>query len=445
LAAMADTRPPALKIDSRRNFTAFTLDIMLFMVGLNFLPTATVLVGFANRLTDNPVLIGIVGMAWAASWYLPQLIAARIVHGKHKQKPYLIWPSLIGRQMFFILAAWVFLTNAAQPLLTIWIMVACIVFFNICDALAGVSWFDMLSRALSPRLRGRVVAIGQFAGSILGLGVGVVVQRVLAPDGLPFPQNYAFIFACGWIFFNFSLIAVLLLQELPMSEEQRQTANEHGFGKHLRESLTDDPLVRQTLIARGLTSLEAMAAAFYLVFITNQLGLTDESVGTFTIAAIVGGGVGIALFGAVSERVGTRRVAQMASALQFLNPLMALAVALFPSVAGVQIAGTSLAFIIFIIIMAANGAIGHSLVLGFLGYLMDIAPESRRAIYVGIMNTMGGVIALAPLVGGIIIEVVSKVAPTHVAYAVVFGLVAICTGVGFVLSLRLPTRETRQS
>ncbi|HQX76808.1 MAG TPA: hypothetical protein PL074_10860, partial [Thermoflexales bacterium] len=142
---------------------------------------------------------------------------------------------------------------------------------------------------------------------------------------------------------------------------------------------------------------------------------------------------------------GTRRVAQMASALQFLNPLMALAVALFPSVAGVQIAGTSLAFIIFIIIMAANGAIGHSLVLGFLGYLMDIAPESRRAIYVGIMNTMGGVIALAPLVGGIIIEVVSKVAPTHVAYAVVFGLVAICTGVGFVLSLRLPTRETRQS
>jgi MFS family permease len=343
--------------------------------------------------------------------------------------------------VFILLAAWVAFTNAAQPILTVWIMVGCLVFFNICDALAGVSWFDMLSRALSARMRGRVVAIGQFAGSVLGLGAGLVIQLVFAPDGLPFPQNYAFVFLCGWAFFNFSLIAILFLKELPMTETAQQTANEAGFGQHLRESLMENKSIRQVLIARGLTSLEAMAAAFYLVFITNQLNLPDESVGTFTIAAIVGGGIGIALFGAVSERFGTRRVAQIASALQLLNPLMALLVAVLPSLAGVKVAGNSLAYLIFILVMANTGAIGHSLVLGFLGYLIDISSESHRAVNVGIMNTMGGVIALGPVIGGVIIDLVGKVAPTNMAYAVVFGLVTICTAIGFVLSLRLPARE----
>lgn len=434
---------PTLQVDSKKNFYAFTLDILFFMVGTYFLPTATVLVGFANRLTQNPVLIGIVGMAWSVSWFLPQLIAARVVHGKKRQKPYLVWSSIFGRQAFIVIAAWVAFTQAQQPLLTIWILVGCIVFFNVCDALAGVAWFDMLSRALTPRLRGRSVAIGQFGGSVLGLGAGVIIQLVFAPDGLPFPQNYAFVFFCGWAMFNVSLIMLVFLQEMPMSESERQNANEHGFGGHLRESLTQDPLLRKILLARGLTSMETMAAAFYLVFITNQLKLPDESVGVFTIAAIIGGALGIALFGVVSEKFGTRRVAQIASTLQFANPLMALGVALTPAIAALTLGGTNLAYLIFIIILGTGGAIGHSMVLGFLGYLIDVAPESRRAIHVGIMNTMGGVLALAPAIGGVIIELVSRVATTNIAYAVVFGIATLCTAIGLLLTLKLPDMKNK--
>lgn len=439
---MLPAAPAAFRVDSPRNFSAFTLDIVFFMIGTYFAPTATILVGFANRLTDDPVLIGAVAMAWPVSWYLPQLVAARVVHGKRRQKPYLLWPSLLGRQAFLVLAAWVALTGAAQPVLTIWVMIACIVFFNLCDALAGVAWFDMLSRALSPRLRGRSVAIGQLIGSVLGIGAGLVIQRSLAQDGLPFPQSFAFIFFCAWAAFNVSLVTIFFLQELPMSEGEMQTAHETHFVAHLRESLRDDRTLRQVLLARGLTALEAMAAAFYLVYVTNLLNLPDESVGSFTLANIAGGILGIAAFGLIAERFGPRRVAQVTSFLQFGAPALALTVALAPGLAGIEIApGLNAAFALFMVILAINGAIGHSLVLGILGYLMDMSAQSRRAIYVGIMNTLGGLIALTPVVGGLLIELISRAAPSNTAYATVFGLVAALVGVGLVLTLRLPRQR----
>lgn len=86
VSAAAHCRAPRTpKRDSRRNLVAFFGDMGAFNIGMYFMPTTTILVGLASLLTDDKALIGIVGLAWKASWYLPQLLAARLLHGRPRK------------------------------------------------------------------------------------------------------------------------------------------------------------------------------------------------------------------------------------------------------------------------------------------------------------------------------------------------------------------------
>ncbi len=436
MAAIIESKVAApVPLDAPRNALAFVGDIAAFMVGTYFIPPTTVLVGLASQLTEDKTLIGVVGMTWSVTWFLPQLVAAHLVRGKRWQKPYLIIPSLIGRNGLLLMALWLLITQAQAPLLTVWVLVGCLALFNVCDAVAGVAWFDMLSRALSSRVRARVVSIGQVVGGVLGIGAGLIVERVLQPDGLSFPQNYAFIFGCAWVAMAISLAIISLLRELPMTEAEHAHAQQVDLLSSLKVALRSDGIFRRVLVVRVLTGIELMAASFYLVFAKEQFGLGDAITGVVNIALIVGGIVGIAAFGWLAERFTALSVVRSAAAMQFAAPALALAFALLGPVLraspAVVIAG-------FVIIFALRGAIEHSLVLGPVGYLLDNAPERHRAMYVGVINTLGGVVALSPLLGGAWLDALSASGQPLAAYAGMFALVAALAGVGTWLSFRLP-------
>jgi hypothetical protein len=95
-------------------------------------------------------------------------------------------------------------------------------------------------------------------------------------------------------------------------------------------------------------------------------------------------------------------------------------------------------FAVFIAIFVMRGAIEHSLVLGMLGYLMDSAAQRHRAMYVGAINTLSGVVALTPLLGGAWIDLLSKSGHAQLAYITLFGFVAVCVATGLWLSFHLP-------
>ena len=142
-------------VDSRRNIAAYIFDISVFGAGMAFIPSATVIVGLAGQLTKDKSLVGLAGMAFAAAWFLPQLFAARLVRNRPRQMNFLLIPSLFARPMFLLIALWLVMTRAIDPLATFWIMIAAVTIFCVLDALAGVAWFDIMSRTLSPRIRSR--------------------------------------------------------------------------------------------------------------------------------------------------------------------------------------------------------------------------------------------------------------------------------------------------
>ncbi|MBP8241550.1 MAG: MFS transporter [Thermoflexales bacterium] len=433
VSAAAHAAPRAPKRDSRRNLVAFFGDMGAFNIGMYFMPTTTILVGLASLLTDDKALIGIVGLAWKASWYLPQLLAARLLHGRPRKKPFLFWPALIGRQTILLLALWLIFTQGNAPLLTVWLIIGAVAIFSGSDALASIAWFDLLGRAFSPRMRSRLFAVGQFVGSLIGIGVGVIAERLLANDGWPVITRYAAVLLCGYAGFQISTLFVTLIQEIP--PEPGAPGDEHveqrSFRDLLSAAFSHDVAFRRALLGRGLTFLETMVSSFYVVFAKNELGLGPEAVGLFSVAFIIGSVIGVAIFGTIADRFGTLRVTQLASGLHFLAPFLVLLVILAPGLSAIAVP-------LMLVVMGINGALEHSLVMGYLGYTMDIASDQSRGAYIAAINTLSGLISLSPFLGGVLIDQLTKVIGSRMAYGFTFGGVAAIVLIGAVVALGLP-------
>lgn len=429
-ATALHAQPPA-KLDSRRNVIAYTGDTIGFFSGMAFIPATTVLVGLASALTKDKTLIGIVAMAWGVASLFPQLIAARFVQGKRRTKPIVILSSAFGRQTMLLFALWLLFTNAQSPLLTIGLLIAAIVIFNVVDSITGIAWFDMLSRNLSPRGRGRILGTAQFLGSLAGIGSGFIVARILAPEGLPFPQNYAVVIICAWLGFMVSFLFQFAYQENPVTQPHHASSESNSFTSRIIDCVKTDKVFRRVLLTRLLSGLEAMSAAFYVVYIKDRLHLPDTAIGVFSLAFIIGGILGVGWFTWLAGRTGARNVVRAATALQAAAPICALGAAIIPGIEAIPIIG----YVVFALILAINGAAARAYILGFGGYAIDIAPANRRSMYVAIINTLSGLVGLSPVLSGIWLDAAVGNAG---AYPILFCAVAVIAGAGAILSLTLP-------
>ncbi len=76
------------------------------------------------------------------------------------------------------------------------------------------------------------------------------------------------------------------------------------------------------------------------------------------------------------------------------------------------------------------GMVEGSVMLGYLNFVLEIAPPGERPMYMGLTNTLAGLLVAIPLVGGYLLELTS--------YPVIFALAAAGTLAGAALSLKLP-------
>jgi MFS family permease len=425
----------ATPVDARRNVLGFLFDVGTFVTGLAFTTSSTVLVSLASQLTNDKTLIGLTGSIFLIAWFLPQLIAASIVRGKPNQKRYVLIASVIGRPMYLLIALWLYFTRAENPLLTLWIVIGGVALFNICDALAGVAWFDMMSRMLSSRTRARVMTLGQIISGILGVIVTFVVKAILDDASIPFPVNYAYLFFGTFTFMFLAFGGLLVLREVPMQPNEQQAETDPNILRSLIEAFRTDGRFRRVLAVRLLTGIEAMAASFYLVFFRENYKLGSGAAGDSNQAVIIGGLLGVAFFGWLAEHYTTRRVVHGSSLLYFVTPLIAAGVAFFQP-------PPTLAYILFIIVFLFRGAVEHVLLLGTLGYLLDATPERSRALYVGTLNTLGGVVSATPLLGGVWIDSFGVGVFNALPYMLLFGFTAACACVGLLISLKLQKVQT---
>jgi MFS family permease len=405
----------------RRNWFAFLGDYLGFGVGLIFANTTTTLPAFAAALTDNKVLIGAVSSVWAGGWLLPQIFAAHYLSDKARKYPIMMKWQLIGRPAFPLFVVWLLLGGARYPALTLGLFLLAIIIFMSTDALVALSFLDLFGKAMPADRRGRLIGVGQVLTGLAAVGAGAVIQRVLGSNGPGFPMNYAIIFGLASLGFAFSTISCGLIVEAPEAVEARRPSLRE-YVPQLGRLWRDDRRFSLITLVRLLSGLGSLATTFYVVYATDWLHLPPAAVGLFAAAATVGTALAGLLLGVLADRYGSQRVVQVVTWAQFFVPVLALLCHL-----GVFGSAVNLVYPLLYVLL---GVYDGSMMLGFLSFVLEIAPPGQRPTYLGLTNTLTGVLIVLPMLGGFLLQ--------RTSYPLLFGLTALGTLSAALLALRLP-------
>lgn len=407
--------PETLPPHHHWNFGAFLMDYVCFGIALTFASPSSVLPAFAGQLTDSTLVIGLVGTVFSGGWLLPQLAAARLIHDKPRKKPYML-VGMGGRVLWLVIALALWAGLARSPTAMLVLFFVCLGLFAASDGFSSVAWFDILARAVPVKQRSRLMSMGQVIVGLTGIGVGRLIGLTLTRR--PFPADYALIFTLTGLVLLPSVAALVLVRE-PPQERTNPQANSRMKGGWL-SLLTTDPAFRRLMVCRVLIGTMELATSFYVMHASDVLRMPQSIIGKFVTAQTLAGVIASVVLGLVSERWGSRYVIRIGSAAAVVAPLFALAA---------HLAGSGWLVQAYPFVYVMLGVVGSAWMMGFFNYLLEIAPEGMRPAYVGLGNTIMGVLTFAPMAGGWLLKVTS--------YAVLFGVTAAVTAAGFLLTLRL--------
>jgi MFS family permease len=414
----------ALPPNYRRNFAAILGDYIGFGLAMTFISLTTVLPVFVSQLTDSEIAVGLLSTIASGAWLLPQLVYANILTNKRRKKPYVTLSALLGRPGVLLYGIALLFGLHHNPSLTLILLFCTLILLFVTDAMAAIAWFDVVAKAIPDNRRGRLMGAGQVIRGILATGIGAFIAFLLGENGPMFPNNYALLFVLGGVFLLLSLLSWSFSIEPDEQVEDKRTLW-RDYIPQLRETLRMDGTFRRLLIVRVLSGFDQLAIGFYILFARHEMGLPAETIGLFTFVQTVGSivsGLGLAV---VNERAGSQRVIRITTALALTAPLVALSIFLIGTPSVVMI--TALCAWIFL----AVGAVQSSVLLGHYNYVLELAPAGKRPTYMGLFNTISGILVILPTLGGWLLETTS--------YSTLFILTAGFLAASHVLSLSLPS------
>lgn len=405
-------------------------DYVSFGVGMAFLGPTTVLPSLIRLLGGSPVAVGVLGAIQSGGWLLPQLLAGRHLAKRSRVKGYVVATAVFSRASLALLVPALWYLAVPFPAVAIGAIMAAVAAFNVGDALASVGWFDLVAKGIPQERRGRVMGAAQSISNLLAIGAGVLVKEILArPD--PFPASHTLLILLAAISFGLSVLALALISEPAGAGQSAEQTPWREYLPRLAAILRRDPRFAWLTALRWLAGLADMGGAFYVLFAAERLHLPEAIIGLFISAGVVGGLFCGIILGPLSDRKGTVLAMTIIVALRCAVPVLAL---LAPLLAGWQ---AWLVPGVFMLIFALMGMANSAYLVGFLKYLLEIAPPGERMPYIAFSNTLGGALMVAPLIAGWLVQVAS--------YELLF---AVCLGLGLaglVVALRGPGRATLQA
>ncbi len=223
-----------------------------------------------------------------------------------------------------------------------------------------------------------------------------------------------------------------------------------GLGRYVAELswiVKRNKNYRRFLLTRILRGSEHLALPFYIVFARERLGLPDKAAASFFIVTVLATIPASLAWGRLSDRLGNRLVIIFTTLTSLGAPLFALGLVVAARFGAfeageISLAGTSIktsTMIMWVIapVFVLIKAAGVGGFIGFSNYVMDIAPDRRRPLYLGLQTSLQGVlIMIVPTLGGAIIDL-TRVVLGREAYWVVFAMTAVALTASLMSARRL--------
>jgi MFS family permease len=392
----ADRRPIGHRA-TRINTMALIGDFFFFSIGFAFFDPMVVVPAFVNDFTGSTLLVGMLSALRVLFITLPQVWAASFLETKPTMKPLLIGSSIMGRLPILGLAAAVFLWagSGTHTWLVMLVLSLSVMLFFTSEGLNGVSWTALVGKVIPEEFRGRFFGLGQFLSSFGSLAAGYLVNRILAQQTMAASTRWSVIFALGFVSLMVSVGSMVFIREVPAESTAEDRFDiRKSLGK-MWQYFQEDRWLRRMILVQLVMFTGMSTFAFFVVRARQLLPNAEAMVGTFLIMQSAGSGAAALVGGLLVDHVGSWAALRAVALVQVLAPLAAV-------LAGLGVAPLVLYLVVFFLMGFVHGASWWS----FSAYLLALAPEDRRPIYLATSGVLSGITVLSPIIVGALMEAV---------------------------------------
>lgn len=358
----------------------------------NYMIDATIVLSvLGERLIGSKTLVGLLLALINVGWMWPALLTPWFLEGRPlKMRWYRA--SCAPRALGILTVSAILFSDlpARAPHTTFWLVTAA---FFLTTSAGGVSWLpfmDIVGKTVPPRRRGLFWALRQGISGLFGIGAASIVRWFLDPShGEVFPRGYAWLVAIAAAMQISAIVLFAFAYEPPGPKHSRRLPLRFYFARRTR-LLKRDPALRSYLVVRIVLSLSGMGVPFLALLGQDRFGLTDADTAGLLLPVTIAGALLPYLWGAASDRLGSRSVIRVSAVLGTLHAALPIALSLWSrhhptsgAVVRLMLGGS----------LVMGSAMTMAWGIAMLNYVLDLAPPHLRDAYVG-LNT-GAAIPLA--------------------------------------------------
>ncbi|MCY4145189.1 MAG: MFS transporter [Chloroflexi bacterium] len=368
----------------RWNFTVNVLDNMLFALAASLVAQETILPLLVSKLSDLPLLIGLIPALYSISYYLPQLFMANHAEGLRRKLPFVVLASgLLQRLPIPLIGLCLLLfaeSNASLALVLFFALFAVSAFGG---GIVTPAWYTMIGKVVPVRRRGIFFGIANGGGMLMGVGGALFVGRVL--EEVAYPGGFALLFFVAGGILLVSWLCLALTRE-PPSDAIKRSGNLRQYLRRLPGILRAQHNYRRYLLTYALLRVSLMSTSFFVVFGERSLQLGGAEVGLLAAVFIGTQALLQPVMGSLGDRWGHKRNLSLAA----LSIILASSCALLAG----DMAALALAVSLLACAISCDSVSQYNIVLEF-------APPADQPTYIGLTNSiLAPVTFAAPLLGG---------------------------------------------
>ncbi|MBN8218432.1 MAG: MFS transporter [Spirochaetes bacterium] len=370
--------------DAPHNYRTNVADVGFYHFGLSLLSMPVVLPLFALKVGAPEWVLGSLPAIAILGINLPQFAAAYWIQRMPRCLPYLFWTGLFQRLPWAILTLSIFVFWETPGVLG-WMFP---LLYGISWAMLGVgkgAWARVISTAIPESQRGRFRAAFQFWGSLMAVGAGVILARVLGkPEGAG-RNEWGFLFAIASLCIFVSWWFFMRNREKPRRPPADLPPTFPGYVRSMWAIVKGDRNLLRLAGVQILALSTSMGLAHFMVYAVKRFRAGEGNAGALSLTMTLGTGLTALVLGRLADRWGHRinlmvstAAAASAMALALVAPSMWI---LAP------------AFLLLAIHQSSFNISSENMI-------FDLAGPDRVPAYMGLINTFSSPFVLGYAVLG---------------------------------------------
>ncbi len=356
----------------RHNLRVHIGDGSIYAFAMSLIAVTTIIPVLLQQLGASVWAIGAVPVFWTLGMNMPQAIYMHVARPRATVKYRMLLYGTLHRVFFFIIGVVILLLGAGpHRRFAVPMVLLCLMCSSITGSLGALHWFHLFAATTPVHLRGRLSALRQLLGSLIGVLGGFIVTVVLG--AVYFPLNFSILFVVASALM---MVSVTILSRVSVPESVLQTPRPAAKGNIIAEGrriLRADKNFKSYLVADALMLMSMTASAFYAVHAIGKFSLSTSYAGSFTVVIMVSTVIGNIFFGILADHLGNK--------VNLLALTAASALASFCAIG----AGNVLAYGLVFVFMASSIALQG---ISRLSFIAELCSEAERPVYVALANTL---------------------------------------------------------